>query len=54
MIEDEEKLDDNTVSDCGHYAGDEHTCPFREEMNDDTTTLCNCCPSCTHECAMGI
>jgi len=33
---------------------DEHTCPFAEEILDDTTTLCNCCDECTYQCAMDI
>ncbi len=31
-----------------------HTCPFKTEMSDDDTTLCNCCEQCTHECAMDV
>ena len=33
---------------------DEHGCPFREEINDDYESMCNCCPACTHACAMDI
>jgi hypothetical protein len=33
---------------------EDHTCPFSEEINEDTTTLCNCCNICTYECAMDI
>ena len=33
---------------------DLHTCPFREEINDDSEILCNCCEDCTDECAMEI
>lgn len=32
----------------------EHTCPYKAEINDDSTRLCNCCRSCQHECAMDI
>ena len=31
-----------------------HTCPFRVDINDDTETLCECCPKCEYECAMDI
>jgi hypothetical protein len=30
---------------------DPHTCPYAEEINDDSRTLCNCCDDCTSECA---
>lgn len=38
---------------CGNLASPSHTCPFSEEIHNDDTE-CNCCPSCTHECAMDI
>jgi hypothetical protein len=31
-----------------------HTCPFAEEINNDTETLCTCCADCEHQCAMDI
>ena len=31
-----------------------HTCPFSEEINNDTQTLCNCCSTCENECCMDI
>ncbi len=30
-----------------------HTCPYAEEIHGDEK-LCNCCNSCTHQCAMDI
>jgi hypothetical protein len=39
---------------CAENLEDEHTCPFAEEINDDSETLCNCCDDCTHECGMSI
>lgn len=30
---------------------DDHTCPFAEDVNGDSETLCNCCDSCRGECA---
>ena len=31
-----------------------HTCPYAEEINGDSTTLCNCTPEQTRECMMDI
>ena len=33
-----------------NYAEDEHACPYKEEIDNDDTSLCNCCPNCTEEC----
>jgi len=33
---------------------DEHTCPYKEDINDDKESLCNCCEDCEHNCAMDI
>lgn len=33
--------------------GDEHECPYASEIN-DSHEPCQCCPHCTHECAMDI
>ena len=33
---------------------DEHTCPFAEEIHDDSETLCSCCEDCTNQCAWDI
>lgn len=35
-------------------ATEPHTCPFAEDIHDDSETLCNCCDDCAHECAMDI
>lgn len=32
----------------------EHTCPYKEEMRDDSDSLCDCCDDCAHECAMDV
>ena len=32
----------------------EHTCPYAEDVNSDSETLCTCCDMCQHECAMDI
>ena len=31
-----------------------HSCPYAEEMADDYSENCNCCPDCTGECCMDI
>lgn len=31
-----------------------HTCPYKEEINDDYESLCTCCKDCEHECLMDI
>lgn len=31
-----------------------HSCPFAEEINDNYSESCNCCPDCEHECCMDI
>lgn len=31
-----------------------HTCPFQEEINDDSTALCDCCDNCVGECCDSI
>ena len=31
-----------------------HVCPYRVEIHSDEETLCNCCSTCTKECAEDI
>jgi hypothetical protein len=39
---------------CGKdCAADPHICPYQHEIN-DSEALCNCCQSCSYECAMDI
>jgi len=33
---------------------EEHSCPFKEDINNDPDTKCTCCPECTYQCAMDI
>lgn len=43
------------VCKCGvAYAEEAHPCPFAEEINDDSETLCSCCDDCANDCAMDI
>lgn len=37
---------------CGKKSAEpDHTCPYRDEINGDIKTLCDCCYSCMGECA---
>lgn len=38
---------------CNKPTCGEGHCPFSSEINDDWS-LCNCCDSCQHDCAMEI
>lgn len=31
-----------------------HTCPYAEDINNDSDTLCTCCRDCQYQCAMDI
>ncbi len=39
---------------CSNDAREDHICPYREEMQEDKVSLCNCCEECEHSCAMDI
>lgn len=40
---------------CGEMSSeDEHLCPYKEDVNNDSETLCSCCDYCTQQCAMDI
>ena len=39
---------------CGREAVVQHSCPYQEEINEDISTLCNCCKECTQQCAWDI
>lgn len=39
---------------CDTEETQEHTCPFAEEIHDDTESTCTCCAECEYECAMAI
>jgi len=41
-------------SKCQNLAAPLHTCPFKEEIKNDSTTLCDCCSSCRQECLWDI
>lgn len=31
-----------------------HTCPYAEEINNDSENLCNCCSNCINQCYQDI
>ena len=40
---------------CGKPGEDEdHTCPYNEDVNNDSASTCNCCDDCAYQCAMDI
>lgn len=43
-----------TCSKCSGQGREDHPCPFNEDVNNDSTTLCNCCSECTQNCADDI
>lgn len=47
---------DGGLCSCGIYVGVDnyHTCPFAEEVRGDFESLCNCCESCSYNCAMDV
>lgn len=51
----ETKIDSSKCEKCQvNDACDDHTCPYAEEINNDSESTCNCCDECTQECAMDI
>lgn len=47
-------LKPDPVCKCGETGEPDHSCPYAEEINDDSDSLCNCCQKCRHECAMDV
>ncbi len=44
-----------TLCKCGKNPEEaSHTCPYSEDIHGDSESMCNCCDSCRHECAMDI
>lgn len=37
-------------SNCDNNALENHICPFKAEIHEDTQTLCNCCEDCINRC----
>ena len=43
-----------TCISCSQPAEPDHPCPYAEDIDGDSETLCNCCDSCQSECAADI
>ena len=54
QVENKEVEDDGEKCVCREVVIEEHTCPFKEEINDDYESLCNCCEYCTQNCRWEI
>ena len=39
---------------CGSDPESLHICPYQQDINGDSETLCNCCSECEHQCAQDI
>jgi len=37
-----------------NQAAEPHTCPYKEEINEDHESTCECCDECRTECAYDI
>lgn len=48
------KMNEENKCVCGKAGETEHTCPFREDVHGDHTTLCNCCVDCQNACRADI
>ncbi len=43
------------VCTCADHESDElHPCPYNEDINNDSTPCCTCCPYCEYQCCMDI
>ena len=54
MTPKEKALELSDKCSCGNEYIGEHTCPYQEEINEDSETLCNCCKECTQQCVWDI
>ena len=44
----------NKLVTCPNNEDDPHTCPYQQEIHDDSDFQCTCCESCKQECADDI
>lgn len=42
------------LCECGNMPQPLHPCPYEEDINQDSETLCWCCKDCEEQCAMDI
>ena len=52
-MKDEKVVDEGPICTCEYYH-DPHTCPLKEAVEDDSESLCNCCPGCEQVCKESI
>lgn len=45
---------DEQLEGCEHEQTEPHTCPFAEEIEHDSSTLCTCCVYCEQKCGFEI
>jgi len=47
-------MSDENKCTCDTESHDEHTCPFSEDIHNDSETMCTCCEYCEDQCAQDI
>ena len=45
---------DPIICSCGNEGEEEHSCPWQSDINNDDEYMCNCCDSCSSNCAEDI
>ena len=48
------KDDEDELEGCIHEKLEPHLCPYQQDVNKDSTTLCTCCERCQQTCADDI
>ena len=48
------KIVETPYTRCHHRQREPHTCPYKEEISDNSESICTCCEECTTECAQDI
>ncbi len=49
-----EEFLENDKCQCGSQSEGLHVCPYKEDVNGDTESLCSCCSQCQDQCSMDI
>lgn len=42
------------IDGCQRPVSEPHPCPFAEDVNNDSESLCNCCAACEYQCSQDI
>jgi hypothetical protein len=50
----ENELEKKEKCKCGNSPQELHTCPYAEDVQGDSITLCNCCSDCENQCIADI